>query len=501
MPYTMKINGSLVNVVQGTLDVVNQIGQRSTGTVQVWSSLGTFWSYGTQVQVYDQNSVLQYAGFTSKDKVSKFSRQGQGFLEHQITLMDNCYKADKRLVFGSWLNVSAGSIVNDMLTRYLAAEGITTLPGSIATGATIAEVIWNGKQISSALTWLSTQCGYWWNIDTAGVLWFQPYAGVSAPFVLDGTQVNVDSNLSVTFGNDLYVNRQFVKGAFAATGTLTETFNGNNMTRSFTLSYEVSSITSITLNGTPLTLTGTSPQVSGKGSSGALFYYAVGDAVIAQDPGQTLLQNTDTLVVVFKGRFPVLALAQSGPLIAAQKAREGGGTGWVENEFVNTKVHTLPAAGQIANALLAHYGQDMTQLEFNTLTPGLQEGQMLKVNLSDFGLSNTQMLITSVEISDSINENFNIWFHVTAVGSPYDASQWQTYWQSLMNQSSDPTDLQDVDDAAGLAYLFSSTVSLSGGGQDVATNAFLPTTMLTADVTLTKTTCPIVPFTIPATLC
>jgi hypothetical protein len=186
-------------------------------------------------------------------------------------------------------------------------------------------------------------------------------------------------------------------------------------------------------------------------------------------------------VVVYTGRFPILGLAANNALITAQKAREGGGTGFVENLFSNLKLHTVQAANQEANALLGHYGQDATLLEFTTRTTGLTEGQLLTVRLSDFALSNAQMLITSVEISDTIGAGYNIWFYIQAVGSPLENAQWQTYWQNLQNQTADPSDLTDVQ-AADLAFLYDSFITLA------------PTTV----VTKTVAACPICG---PSTFC
>ena len=338
MPYTMKIGGSIVNVEQGTLDVINQIGQRSTGTVTVWGPLGTVYQYGTAVSVYDPSSNLVFAGYTSKDKATKSSRQGKGYLEHQITLMDNCYRADKRLIFASYTQTSAGQIVADIISQVLASEGVTYSAATVASGPTITQVTWNGKQVSAALTWLAQTSGYWWNIDNNGVLWFQPYGGVPAPFVLDGTQVNVDSNLSVTFGNDMYVNRQYVKGAYAQTGVLTESQHGDGSKVAFTLSYEIASTAAADIS---ILVNGVGQTIGTKGSTGYQFYVAVGDSVVAQDPGQPVLASGDTLQVTYKGRYPILGVAENPTLVANQKAREGGvGTGWVENEYNNTKIYS-----------------------------------------------------------------------------------------------------------------------------------------------------------------
>ena len=476
---TVYVGGVIYQAEAGTLNVVNQIGQRSTGSISVWSAVGVTWARGTRVQIYNANGTLAYAGFTGKDKAYKpeGSRQGVGYLLHDLTLMDNCYKADKRVVFTSFLNTSAGSIVQYLLSNILAAEGVTSTASSIATGPTITEVIWNGKNVSEALNWLAQQSGYWWNIDRNNILYFQPYGGVPAPFVLDGTQVSNDSNLSVTYGNDMYVNRQYVRGAFTQTGVLTETIYGDGFKRGFTLSYEVASTSSRDLSvydsSTGLTYT-LNAGIGTKGATGQHWYMAIGDSVVAQDTGGTILTTGQYITVTYKGRYPVVALASNASIIAAQKAREGGGTGYVEAVQANTKVHTQAAAFQIAGAILSHYGQDATVLEFETLKTTLSEGQMLTVNLSDFALSNKQMLIQSVAISDQ-RDGINIWYHVVCVGSPYDAAQWQTYYQNLMNQSADPADLSDTNSDSTLAYILASNVTLSP----------------TVTVNATKTTCPI----------
>lgn len=477
--YATLIAGKLVSAKAGTLNVQNQIGQRSTGALQVKSALGTYWLYGTQIQVFNASGGLAYAGYISKDKASKApgSRQGTGWLDHNLTLMDNCYRADKRRAFGAYLQARAGTIVTDQLNKILVAEGVTSLPGSIAAGALIPQAVYTyNKSVAEVLTFLAQQSGFWWNIDTAGVLWFQPYAGVPAPFTLDGTTVDAMQNLGVDYGNDIYNNTQYVKGSYAEKGSnaspLVETLIGDGHTRSFTLAYQISRLRTVVLNGTDIT-----SQMGTKGSTGNPFYYQTGDPVIAQDPSQTLLTSSDSLVVTYIGRTPIIAKAANAALVAAQKVREGTGTGLIEAEYSYTKVRTQQAAFAIASALLARYGQDMTVLTFDALATkaaGLLEGQMLTVNLSDFGLSNKQMLVTVVAIDDQV-DGINVWYHVTAVGSPYDAAQWQTYFQNLMNQSSDPSDLSDVQEGSALALLLGGAVNMTVGitGSITKTTCFI----------------------------
>lgn len=474
--YTITIGGVSTEPEAGTLDLQMQIGQRSTGSVTVKSALGVTYPYGTRVLVYDASSNLIYAGYVTTDKMYRDpgARQGDGgWLRHDLTLMDNTYRADKRTVFYSTLNRLAGLIVADLVARYLADEGVTYTSASVANGPTITEVIWNGtKTVAGALDYLAKQSSYWWNIDNNGVLFFLPYGGIAAPFVLDGTTVDSQENLSVTGGNTMFVNRQYVRGAYAQLGLQSETFHGDGLRRNFTLSYELSGVTSREVS---ITRNGVAQSIGSKGETGQQWYVATGDAVVAQDAGGTVLTSGDTLVVTYKGRYPILALATNTGLVAAQQAIEGGGTGYVESVYADTKVHTQSAAFQIAGALLGHYGQTLTQLEFDTRATdatGLADGQLLSVNLPDYGLSNKQMLISGVEIGDTKDAQ-NIWYHVTAVGSPYDVANWQTYWQNLMNQSADPTDLADTVDTT-LAILNQSTATWNWSASNRRTKVVCP---------------------------
>jgi len=210
----------------------------------------------------------------------------------------------------------------------------------------------------------------------------------------------------------------------------------------------LNTLISVTLNGLDIT-----SLVQDKGSSGGSYYALVGDPVITQDPSQSVLTSSDTLVVTYIGQFPVIAAAQSSAQITAQAARERTGTGIIETVYSDTKLRSLPAAFQVASGLLTHFGADTTLLTFNTKETGLQPGQLLNVTLSDYNISNLPMLIAGVNISDQ-QDGLTIWFQVAAVGAPgaaawaVESSQWTTYFHNLMAQSSDPSDYTDAQDTA-----------------------------------------------------
>lgn len=436
--YTVTINGQSVPVEAGTLDIHNEIGQRSSCTFTIYDTQQSIYLNGAQVQVLDPNGTILYGGFVDTDTVSK---PGWGpTLEHQIECRDYHYLADKRLAFRSYLNTNAGAVVLDLYNRYLKAEGV--LLGGVGSGVALPEVVINYGQISQALDSLAQQSGYWWEIDEQRKLWFQPYTGRAAPWTLDGSQADQMQTLTLVRGNPQYVNRQFAKGAYDATKAQTLTLHGNG-TQAYTLPYQIASLTSVVINGV-------TQSVGTKGTdSGKQVYYQVGDAVLALDPSQPLYGAGDTIVVTYTGRYPVVALASHATLISTQRTREGVGTGYVESVYADSKLHTLAAALKIASAMLAHYGCDMTTLTFATGTPGLKQGQLLTALLPMFGvdMANRQMLIRSVEISDS-QDGANLYYTVEAIGSPYDVT-WQSFFQDLVNQSQDATDPLTIGDDGG----------------------------------------------------
>src|SRR6185437_10490166 len=196
----VNIGGSQVNSIAGTLNAQQQIGQRGQGSLSVWSALGVTWPYGTRILVQDASGATVYSGYISQDDAYRDpgARQGVGYLNHDLQLMDNAYRADKRLIIQSFLNEDAGDIFADLATNALGGEGVTisgavgAVGGSVATGVLITEKAFVLAKVSEAFDWLAEQCGYWWMIDASGVAWFQPYGGIPASGSLDGTTLSSD---------------------------------------------------------------------------------------------------------------------------------------------------------------------------------------------------------------------------------------------------------------------------------------------------------------------
>lgn len=297
---------------------------------------------------------------------------------------------------------------------------------SIAAGMMMTEMTHNYESPASGFDRMAQSEGYWWAIDQFKCIWYQPYTGLVAQWVLDGTQAEYDT-VTAERGNQQYRNRQWVVGGKDKTSTQTQSFKGDGVNRNFTLGYQLAQTPTIKVNGVTKTV-----GIKGVNTSGFDWYWAKDDATITQDNAGTLLINTDTLQVTYVGEYPIVAISTDTNAVSMQQALEGGGTGYVESKYESATISSTAAAFDIANSLIAHYGVSVTTLTFGTLKSGLMPGQLLTVNLATHGLNNVQMLVESINISDS--DAYNVWYTVNLVGAAYDTN-WLSLWTNILRKS------------------------------------------------------------------
>jgi len=244
---------------------------------------------------------------------------------------------------------------------------------------------------------------YSWYIDQNFQFYFRKRTAIPAPWVLyslpfgvaAAVDLEADSNLQVTVANDLYRNRQTLTGVINS-GIFSDTFIGDGSKQSFTLRYPIApgTIPTILLNNNP-------QSVALKGQSGAQWYYAVGDATIAQDTGGVVLISTDTLSVPnYTGTFEDTIKVDN---VAAQQALAQvmgpPSTGIVENvEDVSSRAMSYASGLVYAGQLLARWCiNNARTMQFTTLRNGLQVGMIQSVFVPEENLWDAQMLITAID--------------------------------------------------------------------------------------------------------
>ncbi len=488
MAYTVQVNGVNQFVVAGSLKIDSTIGRRSQAAFYLKADANTHFQQYQQVSIFDSSNVLAFAGFITSPKESKIGFQNS--LITAITCTDKHFLADKRIIVASYTNKTCGFIVQDIVNNYLASEGVTV--GQIYDGVTpsltlypsttlypggniglVPSAVFSYARASDALDALATLASsagipYYWQIDQNGKIWFVPYTAIVNSSIVDGSLIDqVYNPPSLTRANPKYRNTQYVQGGVNQTVPQDESQVGDGKKTSFTMPYALANTPTITVNTVNKT-------VGIKGiDTGKDFYWAQGDPVIAQDASETKLLVTDTIRVLYTGQFPAVAIASNGSQITYQASIDGT-SGIIEEVETDQTIASASSGLTTASAYLTKYAQQGAQLVFTTLQTGFAQGQIITVNLPQYGLNNIQMLIETVSVADS--DGYNMWSTVTCVIGPYDTS-WVYFFNNLMKQGVQATSINvGVSQSTSLLQLFTGALTLSATLSATVTTCPLPST-------------------------
>jgi len=373
---TVKIDGSAVEMSEGTLAVERRVGERAVCSLELpmADSPATFYSKGHPIEVLEGGRAL-FAGFLEQPVLQPV---GPAKYAYRIDAVDNCYLADKRVAAESYQNQTAGYIVKDLKDTYLEPEGVAVSDVEIEDGPTIKGAIFNYIRVSEALDALAERANFWWRIDQDKVLHFKARTTQTAPFTLDDTRARRGS-IKVEHGNPLYRNRQYVRGGQDITDAQVETRKGDGEARAWAMGFPLAKVPTVKVN----TVTKT---VGIKGvESGKNFYWGKGDPVIAQELLDTVLSSSDTLEVTYQGQFALVALTFDEAEIEGRKTREGGGTGYVDDVSQNPEADNRDIAFEIGNAKLVKFANIGKRITFRVQSPRV-------VNLMDNPSVETDLL-------------------------------------------------------------------------------------------------------------
>lgn len=451
--YAVKISGTQYLCIAGTLKIDLSVGRRSQASFQLYTTTGTHFNQYQPVTIFDQNGTLVFNGFVSTVKEQKPGFQKS--LVHTVTCTDMHFLADKRIIAKAYTGMTIGAMVQDIVKNYLAEEGVALsaifdglIPGTKVYPGTnvypngnvgvVPSVNFSYCTVSAALDQLVTTASsagipYYWQIDQNKKLWFQPYTAVTNSTVVDGTWIDNKSNFAyVQRQNPKYRNIEYLTGGVNQTSQQSVKLQGDGSTTSWTLGYPLFSAPTISVIA-DVGFSQIQQTVGVKGSDktgpSSQYYWQYGDPVITQDNNVPVLTSDETLYVQYVGIYPSVIQVQNTAQISAQAAIDGtsGKIEAVDTDQAVVDVHT----GFIeASRLLIRYGVSGTQLQFTTMLNGnYQPGQLIQVNLPDHAINNQQMLIETVNIADTDNQN--IWYTVTAVLGPYDTT-WVSFFSKLL---------------------------------------------------------------------
>jgi len=226
MAYTVKIGGAdKTSLVKArTLLMKLDADYRDSCDFTVITTVAGFLPLAGMPVTVEDNSVTVFSGQIQNAPTTKISTIDGSSTKIMVRIeaVAHYQIAYRRYANAAYASVTAGDIVTDLHTDFLAGEGISI--GYIGAGADIGEYDARGRAVGSVLDSLASSSGYKWYITHNKELYFQQ----------DGTVVDADNDIDETglftdFRNvqkqeelELYRNRQIIKGASFDDGTRIE---------------------------------------------------------------------------------------------------------------------------------------------------------------------------------------------------------------------------------------------------------------------------------------
>jgi hypothetical protein len=420
IPSGIYIGGVKYSYAEGSLSVDQRLEERSVASFAINDLAAAYSFTDGQFVVISVNDHPIFGGILEAPDTERL--EADTAVRHTFRAADWHYLADKRIAAASYESQTCGYIVQELITNYLAGEGITV--GEIQAGPTITEAIINYARVSDALEALALKAGFTWWIDQYKKLWFIDRATYVAPWAITTAEI-MPGSAKLNRANPTYRNRQYLRGPTSQTSLQTETRQGDGNLTAFTMSYPLNKVPVITLNGGVQT-------VGIKGlDTGKDWYWSKGDAVIAQDTGGAVLISTDVLSVAYYGQFPMIILSEDIGEVLARQAIEGG-TGIIEDIADAVNVTTEAAGFELAAGYLRKYCQNAAKFTFQTRREGLMPGQMATVTHGPLGLAAEEMLISSVQMQ--VSGGSKIVYSVTALQGPV-LGAWSKFFKTLTDKS------------------------------------------------------------------
>ena len=382
---SVTMSGTTMPLLANRFKLRDRVEERSTADFQIRDDTGNcplcIASFGTPVVVSDRTGVV-FDGFVYSVNTRRLAPSAGTEpppLVHVVRLMDNHYRADKRLVAAVYQDMTAGEIVLALWTTILESEGVNILtPDTVFPGPTLRQVIFNYVPVTTALDRLAEAANYVWWIGHDRSLYFQPRSTIAAPWILTGADIQ---GVPVWKRHATkYRNQQFVTGARITTDIQVESFRGNGVQQTFVVGYPLASVPLVEVNHMGGGYAANTIGIRGLEMSHQ-WYWSKGSNEISQELADTPLSDQHVLRVTYSGQTSVIAIVK---LKADQEARavlEETTTGLVDALSSDRNLDTSEAAIEFANSQLMAYGETSLELRFTTRRAGLAAGQLLNIML------------------------------------------------------------------------------------------------------------------------
>lgn len=318
------------NVTRGfdpeSLSITENATQRNTASFSLKSPTGDL-SIAPMVghpirieKIVGSSNYILFAG--TVDSIDESNEPGTPAIAWSLQCVDYNQVADRILVTSSYEGKSVQEIVVDIVSGYLAGDGITA--GSIAIGPTLEKITFPQIYVRDALNDLSNISGGYWFIDYQKKLHFV-IPPETLPIAVASLRHNQPyRNLSVKRSRSQYRNSQTVIAGHDISVPQTESFKGDGTNKIFPVSLPIAEVPTVMVNGTPRSVGIKRVDI------GFDFYWSKNDGVVEHEKSAAALTDTDTIDITYRGYYPV-TIRQMDRNAVSQRAAIEGGSGIYEN--------------------------------------------------------------------------------------------------------------------------------------------------------------------------
>ena len=317
----------------------------------------------------------------------------------RLGLQDFTACMERRLVAASFEDLgdpvtqTAGDILNQLFDDFL--DDGCLVKGTIEDGPLIQKANFNYVTVEDAYNDIQRLTGnaFFWKVDSFRVLTFLERTAVPAPYDIDDTQVDI---LEVEFDStqEMYRNRQFVRGGKAETEPRTEEFEGDGKQKTFTMSLPLAAAPDIEVNTVPVSSSAIGMKGIDEDDATKTWLWGMDDDVVV---AKTAPGVGDDIEITFRGLFSIIVQADNASEQTSRSAIETG-NGIYESVDVDESLN-LSSTRQKAEGLLDKYSKIPEMITYQTDRPGeVRAGQLQNVDLTTLDFDSAEMLIEQVDI-------------------------------------------------------------------------------------------------------
>lgn len=393
--YTLTINNVEYGWLIGSFSETDNINDRSTCSFMVDSTV----TLTVGMEVIVENGAMRVFGGTI-DSLKRRTPQGTNLKRYSLTCVDYNQLADKRRVAATYTNQTVSYIVNDIITNYLAAEGVTA--GTIPTGPVITEAVFDYRKASECLDFIKTTTGLNWNIDynkALQIFYREDYIDIGFTDTLANFY---DAEYEET--RDEYRNSQYIRGGKDTTGTITKeamTPKPDSITRTFLSRYPIA--TKPTVYVDDVAVVDGDVGINGL-DTGMKWYWNKGERTIAHSTDEAVLTDANTLTMTYIGLVDLLVKADNPPGKAVRQVVESGTSGIYESIENVPQINNQTAAMNYAKGLLQKYA-DIPKKVYIRTQEFRQAGKLIPIMINSLGIMG-DYLIDNVSIGEESGQMF-----------------------------------------------------------------------------------------------